>query len=214
MSALELSADRARIFRITHIQNLPWIIQNGLCCRNWPAQDPNFVQIGNRELIGKRADWRVPIDPGGVLADYVPFYFTPHSMMLYNIHTGYNGIRQVANKDIVLIVSSIHQLEAAERSFVFSDRHALLKTAQFYNSSDDLHRIDWELLQARDFRHDPENPEKTDLYQAEALVHRRLAVDDITGIVCYTENEKRTIMRTLEESGSEIPVAARPKWYF
>jgi hypothetical protein len=49
----------------------------------------SLVTIGNNEVIRKRAIKEVPIPPKGTLDDYVPFYFTPYSMMLYNIHTGY-----------------------------------------------------------------------------------------------------------------------------
>src|SRR3954470_12772585 len=87
-----LSPEKALVFRITHIANVPWILANGLHCRSSAMQDPNFVEIGNPDLIGKREHWAVPVPPGGRLSDYVPFYFTPYSPMLYNIKTGWNGI--------------------------------------------------------------------------------------------------------------------------
>ena len=52
---LELTAQRARIFRITHIENLHWILAHGLQCGSSAVQDPNFIQIGNPDLIVKRA---------------------------------------------------------------------------------------------------------------------------------------------------------------
>jgi len=84
----DLGPEKALIFRITHIDNMPWMLINGLHCRNSPDRDPNFVEIGNRDLIGKRASRVVPIHPGGTLSDYIPFYFTPCSPMLLNIKTG------------------------------------------------------------------------------------------------------------------------------
>ena len=50
------------------------------------------------------------IPPGGTLSDYVPFYFTPFSIMMFNIKTGYGGITKRDNKDIIIFVSSIHKL--------------------------------------------------------------------------------------------------------
>ena len=41
--------------------------------------DPEFINIGDQELIDMRASRTVPIAPGGTLADYIPFYFTPLS---------------------------------------------------------------------------------------------------------------------------------------
>ena len=96
--AISLNATKALIFRITHIANVPWILSNGLHSKNAEIIDPNFVQIGNSELIVKRTTRDVPVSPGGSLSDYIPFYFTPFSMMMYNMVTGYGGIRQFPNK--------------------------------------------------------------------------------------------------------------------
>jgi hypothetical protein len=41
--------------------------------------DPDFRNIGNADLISKRETRQVPIPPGGMLSDYIPFYFTPWS---------------------------------------------------------------------------------------------------------------------------------------
>jgi hypothetical protein len=54
---------------------------------------PNYINIGNIDLIDKRGYRKVPIEPGGTLADYVPFYFTPFSVMMKNIHSG-RGVTQ------------------------------------------------------------------------------------------------------------------------
>ena len=120
---IDLSPERGLIFRITHIDNLPWILANGLHCAKG-VQDPPFVSIGNPDLITKRAIHRVPEPPGGTLADYVPFYFTPRSPMLMNISTGWKGITKRANDEIVVIVSSIASLVANDIPFLFTDRHA------------------------------------------------------------------------------------------
>ena len=188
--ANNLNAEKALIFRITHINNVPWILRNGLHCKNSDARDPNFVRIGNLELIQRRTARNVPVPPGGTLSDYIPFYFTPFSMMMYNIKTGYGGIRQFPNAEIVIMVSSLRGLADLGVATVFSDRHAYLQTAQFFTSLDDLDKIDWGILQRRDFKRDVDDPEKTDRYQAEALVHRHLPVEHLAGIVCLSEKKK------------------------
>ena len=85
---VNLQPEKALIFRIVHVENLPWILEHGLHCRNSPDQDPNYVNIGSVDLIEKRSRRLVPIPPGGTLSDYVPFYFTPFSIMMLNIKTG------------------------------------------------------------------------------------------------------------------------------
>ena len=88
----ELTPERSLIFRLTHVDNLPWILANGLHCQTFNVRDPNFVEIGNPDLIERRPAKRIPIAPGETLAHYVPFYFTPCSPMLYNIRTGWNNV--------------------------------------------------------------------------------------------------------------------------
>lgn len=209
-----LNATAARIFRITHIKNVPWILRHGLHCRSSDIADPDFVPIGNPDLIHKRSDRPVPIPPGGWLADYVPFYFTYASPMLYNIVTGYQGIKQVPRSDIVILVASLRDLVDRTVPVIFTDSHAYPQTARYFSSPDDLDRIDWTLLQQRDFKRDPDDPGKVERYQAEALVHRHLPVGHLIGMIGHTENEVRTLRRWGEEAAVDLKVAARPNWYF
>lgn len=106
---LALNPEKARIFRVTHRDNLPWIMAHGLHASSAQLRDPNYRNIGNLDLIDKRSRRFVTVGPGGTLSDYVPFYFTPFSVMMFNIHTGYN-VRQVPNEEIVILVSSMHKV--------------------------------------------------------------------------------------------------------
>jgi hypothetical protein len=56
-----LTPERALIFRITHIDNVPWILDHGLHCRNSSELDRSYRDIGNPDLIAKRAARRVLI---------------------------------------------------------------------------------------------------------------------------------------------------------
>ncbi|MEO1609407.1 MAG: DarT ssDNA thymidine ADP-ribosyltransferase family protein [Pseudomonadota bacterium] len=58
--------------------------------------------------MAKRKHRNVPCIPGGTLSDYVPFYFTPFTPMLYNIKTRYGGVSQNPMEDIIILVSSLH----------------------------------------------------------------------------------------------------------
>jgi hypothetical protein len=211
MSAL--SPEKALIFRITHIANVPWILSNGLHCRNSETRDPNCVEIGNPDLIEKRQHRAVPVAPGGRLSDYVPFYFTPYSPMLYNIKTGWTGMPKRPMSEIVILVSSLRVFLQQGIAFVFSDRHAYLLSASFFNDLNRLTELDWKIWQARDFHRDPNDPEKLARYQAEALAHRRVPVSAIQGIVCHGKAEEDLLKQSVQESGTNIAVHSRPGWY-
>lgn len=214
MSYPNLNPDKALIWRILHRANLPWVLQNGIYCGNSQIRSTKWVRIGNAELIDKRAVRTVPILPGGTLGDYVPFYFTPFSVMLRNIHTGWNGIKRVSNADIVILVSSLRRVSQLKLPFLFTDCHAYGGLANFYADLAQLDRIDWPLLQRRDFKRDPEDPGKLERYQAEALVYQRLPIAALLGIVCYTDTVRAEIESTMRGLGVALPVHTRPNWYF
>jgi hypothetical protein len=210
----DLTPEKARIFRITHAANLRWILANGMHCANSATSDPNFVPIGNAELIGKRRTRALPPPHQGVLSDYVPFYFTPYSPMMYNIHTGWGGIQRQENEDVIILVSSLGKLREASAEFVFSDRHAYLSAAQFYRHERNLGAIDWDILQRRDFRRDPENPEKVERYQAEALVIQHVPVNALLGVACYNSQAKKRIDGDVAKTGVQIRTVIQAAWYF
>lgn len=209
-----LNPEKALIFRITHIANVPWVFDHGLHSRNSPTFDPNYRSIGNPDLIAMRHTRVVPVAPGGTLSDYVPFYFTPYSIMLYNIKTGYGGIARVPNAEIVILVSSIPRVAEIGIPFVFTDRHAYPVTAEYFTEPADLGRVDWALLQSKDFRHDPEDPGKKERYQAEALVFQHLPVTGLLGIGCYNEGVRQGLQSEAANRNLSLEVLTRPTWYF
>ena len=210
----ELTPQRALIFRVTHMDNLPWILDHGVHCKASNVQDPNFVEIGNADLIQKRPGKRVPIAPGGTLDQYIPFYFTPCSPMLYNIRTGRNNVTLRPSRELVLLVTSLRTLATHGVPFVFSDRHAFMCFATFSCALDDLNGLAWDYWQRQDFRRDPDNPEKMERYQAEALVHRHLAVERIAAISCSNEPEQARISGMVRNCGQKIEVICRRHWFF
>jgi hypothetical protein len=183
----KLGPETAHIFRITHVSNVPCILDHGLHCKNSPLADPNFVPIGMPDLIQKRTARGFPCGPGGTLGDYFPFYFTPRSVMILNIKTGYNEVVERPDSEIVILVSSLPKLQKIGTRFVFTTGHAYLQESDYFEDLSDLDRIDWDLLRSGDFRRDPEDPGKLSRYQAEALVHRHLPVSGLLGIACYDE---------------------------
>ena len=208
-----ISPENAYIFRITHMRNVRWILDHGLYCRNGGLPDPNFVTIGERDIIDLRKDHPVPVSPDGNLADYIPFYFTPFSPMAYRVKTGH-GIPAVRAREIVILVASLRRLATAGLGFVFTDRHALLATATFLTSLEDLGQIDWEGLRNRDFKYDVSDPGKTERYQAEALVYRYLPVNLLDAVVCYGPGQEALVTGWARDAGAGVRVTASRRLYF
>jgi hypothetical protein len=210
---IDLSPERGLLFRITHIDNLPWLLAHGLSCAAG-TRAPRFVAIGNPELIEKRVARAVPLPPGGTLADYVPFYFTPKSPMLMNIHTGYRGIQRRRNSEIVILVSAIPTLVAQGIPFLITDRHAYMGLARFSADPGELpSMIDWDILRRHDFARSDDDPDKIERYQAEALVYRHLPVAALRGIACDSAATQRRVETMVQDAGIALRIVSTPGWY-
>jgi hypothetical protein len=211
--ALTLTQEKGLIFRITHRDNVPWILDNGIHARNGDRFDPNCRNIGNVDLIDKRSRRVVAVPPGGTLSDYVPFYFTPFSIMMYNINTGY-GVKQVPNDEIVIFVSSLLRVAAQGREFIFTNQHAYPPMAEYFTDLAQLDQIDWPLLQSRNFKHDPDDPAKKERYQAEALIWKHVPLEALHGVCCYTSNVEQQIKAEIDRRALTFKVAVQTSWYF
>jgi hypothetical protein len=205
-----LNPEKALIFRICHRDNIGKVLDEGCPCRS-SANAGSYVEIGNQELIAKRNSRPVPCGPGGTLSDYVPFYFTPFTPMLYNIMTGYNGIAKKPIEDILIMVSSLHALKKKGVPFVFTDRHAYLRLAQFSDNLDDLSWIIWPTLQIKNFKKD--DIEKFEKYQAEALIYKHLPLDALMGIACYNDSVRSDIQAMADARGQDLKIITQRKWY-
>jgi hypothetical protein len=209
-----LNSTKALMWRIVHRDNLSWILEHGLHSGNSSIQSSDWVNIGNPELTDKRSTHIVPLAPNGYLNDYVPFYFTPFSVMLKNIHSGRGGVKLRYNDEIVILVSSIHKVQSLGLDYLFTDSHAYYRWANFYKEIEHLDKIDWALLQRRDFKRDANDPAKFERYQAEALVHQHCPIDALLGIICYNDKIKASIENTLSNKGINLDVYVRTGWYF
>jgi len=102
------------VMHFTHMKNLRGIIEDGLESDTRLAKaGRNVVECADREIKSSRRRMPVQVDPGGVVADYVPFYFAPRSPMMYRIWKG--GVDGYADgiDPLVYLVTSIRSVERA-----------------------------------------------------------------------------------------------------
>jgi ssDNA thymidine ADP-ribosyltransferase, DarT len=131
------------IYRMVHYANLPFVIDHGLHCSHCEPTNPNYVPIGQPNIVSKRKDKRIDFPPGGILSDYVPFYFHYRMPMLHNISTGkvkgFNG----SQEDIIYLATRPNKVQDMGVDFIFTDRHAGLAVASGFSSLDDLSQLSW-----------------------------------------------------------------------
>jgi ssDNA thymidine ADP-ribosyltransferase, DarT len=207
-----ISPERALIFRLTHRDNLASILRDGLHSQNGAPNSSEFISIGLPDLIVERSARVIPIAPGGTLADYVPFYFTPCTPMALRIVTG-RGVPMRRPAELLFLVSSLDALESSNIQYIVTDRHAKLETAQFGSGRELVADLLWENWRNRDFKRDPEDPEKLERYQAEALVYRHLPVAVLRGIITADAKVQAVVEQQVKASNASLSVRTRRSWY-
>ncbi len=205
-----------RIFHITALENLQQILAAGelRAKRALEQEDTGYTNIAHVTIQGRRNHTPVPCGPGGVLHDYVPFYFGPRSPMLYTLSKGNVEGFTGGQQSIVHIVSSVQRVEAAELGFVFTDGHGIMELTDFYDDLIGLSEIDWPLMRAHYWADTDEDPDRKRRRQAEFLVHERFPVELIIGIGVVNEHIKEAAETLIRRSGLNIPVAVKAGWYY
>ena len=205
-----LTPENANIFRIVHIDNIGKILELGMQCRRLLD---NYVEIGDVQLITSRNSKKVPRYPHGTLSDYVPFYFTPLTPMIYNITKGKLGVKQRKNEEIVILFSSLLKMTENNLSWVFTDRQAFRDSARFSSDISDLKDyVPWGALQSRTF-HRIDNEDGFQRYQAEALIHGTIPLNAFTAFITFNARARNEVTSIVQKTSKKIDVKERPKWY-
>lgn len=135
-----------RIYHFTDAANLPAILESGcVYCKSRLPAGVQTVDISHYDVQARRQVKSVGCGPGGVLHDYVPFYFATRSPMMFVISKG--GVEGCSSntKRLVYLVSDLRLVQEAGLRFVFTDGHATKAFTTFYESVADMDKVDWEV---------------------------------------------------------------------
>ncbi len=204
------------IYHITHINNLPSILENRhlLSTASLNIQQLKHVNIAHRSIQDIRANTPVTISPYGVLHDYVPFYFCPRAPMLYAITKGSVEGYVDGQAPCLHLVSTVQSLEENGLSFVFTDGHAIMALSHFYNNTQDLQRLSWDIINAKYWFDTLQNPDRKRRKQAELLVHQQLPWEFIREVGVANKEIAQEAAQLMKNSGFDTPVTIRPQWYY
>lgn len=193
------------LFRMLHIDNLERVLREGMYAPN-ARFDPAYVNIGDEALIAQRGEFNVPIAPGGVLSDYVPFYFGGCSPMLLNIKTGYRGIRKRSQSEIIYLCTHIETIIKRCPEWCFTDGHAKDKLTAYYNQLDGLALIDWDTVTNKYWSSTPEDPDKMRRKQAEFLVRTHVPTTCLSGAIVHDEAAEAKTRGIMNSVGIILPI--------
>lgn len=203
------------IYRLTHYQNVPFILKHGLHCANSKVHDEHFVNIGFKSLIEHRSKREVPVEPGGVLHDYVPFFFCKKPVMLYPISKKHVEDYEGNQEEIIYLISSAELVNDAGLKFVFSDRHALLDYAHYSNRLEEIKQLDWKKIETEQWGLMFDETKQTqEIKQAEFLIHNHLPKELIKAIVCANETTLNFVQPMIDVSGLDIKLHQKRDYYY
>lgn len=203
---------KIRLYRITHLQNIPHILQHGITHINSASRNKQYVAIGDGSLISARTFFQLP--NGTWLGDYIPFYFGTRMPMLYVIQKGFNSVNVISAKDIVYCVTTIERILKTGLDFIFSDGHAIDRLSSFYNP-DDVNNIE-NIIDKKAINSKYWNSE-TDLdlkrrKEAEFLLAGDLPPEAIAGFAVAANETAETIQQMPGIGDKKIII--RPDFYF
>jgi ssDNA thymidine ADP-ribosyltransferase, DarT len=207
-----IDPDRTHIYHITHIDNLPGIISAGGLMSDSRRRRGEFgcTNIGHMHIKDRRMHRPVPVAAGGVLGDYVPFNFCSRSVMLcaiyYNNVACYSGDQQ----PIIHLVSTVGEATRCGQPWAFTDRHAELGYARYYDNLAELSRVNWKVMPLRDWR----GQETKETRQAEFLVHDFFAWPCVRWIGVHNSEAAEAVTSLLSQAPRPPRILVRPGWYY
>lgn len=126
--------------------------------------------------------------------------------MLLNIKTGYRGIQQRSQDELIYIVCRISKIVSQCPEWCFTDGHAKNSITEFYNDVKDLIYVDWNIVKSQFWRNDEDDMDRMRKKQAEFLVKNHVPVSCIAGIIVKTATRETYVKNLLERLNLVIKV--------
>ncbi len=209
--------ERPKLYHIAHVDRLPSIVADGYlwCDQEIQSRNPAGTTIGMNSIKTRRlSELRLVSHPSLFVGDCVPFYFCPRSVMLYLIHQGNHpeltylgGQEPIIHFEVDLFDTVDWALDRGYRwAFTLSNAGAFY----FEDRCDlgQLDEIDWDAVNATDWRHCKEGK------QAEFLVERCFPWHLVERIGVLTKAVYNQAVNALPAHGHRPPVVIQRDWYY
>ena len=187
------------VYHFTHLDNLPGLIEHGLLSPNEQKRlNLGHKSIAIQEIQNRRASMKVTCGPGGVVHDYVPFYFCTRSSMLLSVVNAKN----VDQMFLIHLAVPISVLERAD--VVFTKASANTNEApDFFEDPSRLSNLNWGAIDS--LKWSLSSDEEKQARMAEVLVHRRLDVSMLDHIVVWNSDVKKHVEELFRKAGLTPP---------
>jgi hypothetical protein len=189
-----------RIYHVTHIDNLEAIIAAGAIRADSQLDERPAVDVSSEETRSHRRT--IEVLEHTHVADYVPFFLSPHSARWADLRDGAGGphwsqdARAAVPGDFVLLVGSL------AKAHVLTDGDASHLLTRFAATPDTFGRTLMRLLK-----------DELALSSAEALVANKFDLDSVAVIGVSNMTMRKRVRALFEGSGFDPKVAVYPPWF-
>ncbi len=206
-----------KIYHIVHVDRLPSIIAGGWlwCDAEIARRSPLGTTIGMNGIKQRRLnELTLTSHPDLHVGDCVPFYFCPRSIMLYLIQQANHPelVYRGGQGPIVHLEADLRQTvawaEARDQRWAFTISNA---GAYYFEDRCDLAQlgeIDWNAVQARDWRQRKEGK------QAEFLIERQFPWELVSCIGVLSRHIYGQVTTALQAAPHKPRIEIKPDWYY
>jgi len=209
------------IFRFIHIENLETVLKHkGMFAFNsWPNDNSHYKMIYDKEIQEVRSHKAIDCGPGGVINDYVAFYFGYLSPMMLRLKTGRVDEYSDGQEPLIYFVSTAQEVLQKRMRFVFSDGHGVAIHTDWYGNLSQLGNVDWNMVYQRYWKDEfdtLENMDRQRRKQAEFLVYHFCPWDLIERIAVINQKIKSEVEEMLSNFSVDMhrPVTIQRDWYY
>jgi len=206
------------ILRLIHIDNLHVCLCRGrIHAPNFTPNDGlRYRTIHNVEVQQARQVKPIPCGPGGVVHDYVPFYFGYLSPMMLNLKTGRVPGYDEGQDPLIYLITTCQAIRDSRTEFVFTDGHGIAAWTEYFDDLAQLDQLDWDIVYQRYWRDTDDDPDRQRRKQAEFLVHRSCDWSLIQEIAVIDEVMKSKVEQVMAAFPPKLRRAVRTQrdWYY
>jgi len=209
---------QAKIYHIVHMDRLASIVADGhVWCDAVMTQRPAAgTVIGMGNIKTRRLNLPVKCHPGDHVAEYVPFFFCPRSVMLYLLYRGnhpeleYRGGQGPILHLEAGLDATVAWAQAHGRRWAFTLSNAAAAYAEFRSDLAQLAEIDWEAVAAADFR----APEVKESKQSEFLLQHSFPWTLVERIGVSSGAVAQQVANALAAAAHRPVVQILRDWYY
>ena len=207
---------KPKLYHIVHVDRLSRIIGDGYlwCDARMAGRGDAGTTIGIASIKRRRRVNELSSHPCLHVGDCVPFYFCPRSVMLYLIwRTNDPDLEYRGGQEPIIHLEADLRRTAAwadanTRRWALTLSNAGANYFEDYDDLDQLKRLDWEAIQASDWRGRQEGK------QAEFLVEDSFPWELVSRVGVHSRRIGNRVLQAMQGSSHRPPVEIKPGWYY